>query len=66
MEELFSNSPKSVQSTRFLYTASLFARTSLLYLQEIGQLTALKAHTSKRTGLASYLCFYVEKGSGVL
>ncbi|HAP8889741.1 TPA: AraC family transcriptional regulator [Enterococcus faecium] len=66
MDELFSNSSKSVQSTRVLYTASFFARSSLLYLQEIGQLSALKAHTSRRSGLLSYLCFLVEAGSGTL
>lgn len=66
MDELFSNASKSVQSTRVLYTVSFFARSSLLYLQEIGQLTALKAHTSKRSGLSSYLCFLVESGSGTL
>lgn len=66
MNELFSNASKSVQSTRVLYTASFFARSSLLYLQEIGQLTALKAHTSRRSGLSSYLCFLVETGSGSL
>ena len=66
MEELFSNALKSVKSNRVLYTASFFARSSLLYLQEIGQLTALKAHTSRRTGLSSYLCFLVEVGSGTL
>lgn len=66
MNELFSNAKKSVQSVRVLYTASGFARSSLLYLQEIGQLTALCDHTSRRCGLSSYLCFLVESGSGFL
>lgn len=66
MDELFLNLPKMVQSTRVLYTASFFARSSLLYLQEIGQLAALKSHTSRRSGLSSYLCFLVEAGSGTL
>lgn len=66
MEELFSNSSGMVQSSRVLYTASFFARSSLLYLQEIGRLVALKAHVSKRSGLSSYLCFFVEAGSGTL
>lgn len=66
MDELFSNESNSVHSTRVLYTASFFARSSLLYLQEIGQLTVLKSHTSRRSGLSSYLYFLVEAGSGTL
>lgn len=63
MDELFTTSP-SVQSSRILYTPSPFARSSLLHLQEIGSLTALKPHTSKREKLQSYLCFVVEDGEG--
>lgn len=59
--------PASVVSTRrILCTPSAFARTSLLYVQEIGTLTALKRHTSTRINLPSYLFFAVLKGSGVL
>ena len=62
---LFTSSP-SVQSSRILYTPSPFARSSLLHLQEVGSLTAIKPHTSKREKLQSYLCFMVENGEGEL
>ena len=62
---LFTSSP-SVQSSRILYTPSPFARASLLHLQEVGSLTAIKHHTSKREKLQSYLCFMVEDGEGEL
>lgn len=62
---LFTASP-SVQSSRILYTPSPFARSSLLHLQEVGSLTAIKPHTSKREKLQSYLCFLVEDGEGEL
>ena len=41
MNNLFTSSP-SVQSSRILYTPSPFARSSLLHLQEVGSLTAIK------------------------
>ena len=62
---LFTSSP-SVQSSRILYTPSPFARSSLLHLQEVGSLTAIRPHTSKREKLQSYLCFMVEGGEGEL
>jgi len=62
---LFTSSP-SVQSSRILYTPSPFSRSSLLHLQEVGYLTAIKPHTSKREKLQSYLCFMVEDGEGEL
>ena len=55
-----------VSSNRVLYTPSSFARTSLLHLQEIGELQALAPHTSKRDGLQSYLFFTVLSGTGSL
>lgn len=58
---LFTSSP-SVQSSRILYTPSPFARSSLLHLQEVDSLTAIKPHTSKREKLQSYLCFMIEGG----
>ena len=67
MDELFTTAaPTIVSSDRVLYTASSFARSSLLHLQEIGELTAQKAHTSERSGLQSYLFFCVVNGSGKL
>lgn len=62
---LFTTSP-SVRSSRILYTPSPFAKSSLLHLQEVGSLTAIKSHTSKREKLQSYLCFVVEDGEGEL
>ena len=62
---LFTSSP-SVQSSRILYTPSPFARSSLLHLQEVGSLSAIRPHTSKREKLQSYLCFIVEDGEGEL
>ena len=62
---LFTSSP-SVQSSRILYTPSPFARSSLLHLQEVGSLSAIRPHTSKREKLQSYLCFMVEDGEGEL
>ena len=61
----FTSSP-SVQSLRILYTPSPFARSSLLHLQEVGSLTAIRPHISKREKLQSYLCFMVEDGEGEL
>ena len=55
-----------VTSERLLYTPSEFAKQNLLYLQEIGRLTAQKPHTSKRQGLSSFLFFHVLSGSGQL
>ena len=55
-----------VDSQRILYTPSSFARENLIHLQEIGELQALKKHTSHRDGLSSFLFFIVESGSGSL
>ncbi|MCD7806410.1 MAG: AraC family transcriptional regulator [Lachnospiraceae bacterium] len=61
---LFTNS--LVQSSRIIYTPSLFARSNLLYIQEIGSLKAISPHTSGRLGLSSYLFFIVLEGTGEL
>lgn len=67
VDSLFSNSSiDSVSSNRIIYTPSTFARTSLLHLQEIGSLTALRPHSSRRANLVSYLFFMVKDGCGVL
>lgn len=64
---IFTNeSTTSVVSKRILYTPSNFAKSSLLFLQEIGELTAKKVHTSAREDLKSYLFFYVVSGEGKL
>ena len=62
----FFTTASIVSSNRLLYTPSSFARTSLLHLQEIGELQALTPHTSKRDGLQSYLFFTVLSGEGKL
>ena len=56
----------AVDSNRILYTPSLFAKTYLIHLQEIGSLTAIKPHTSARSKLVSYLFFTVLEGKGTL
>ncbi len=67
MNELFTNNAESVVfSNRVLYTASPFARSSLLHLQEIGELSALRTHTSSRSSLQSLLFFVVMSGTGTL
>ena len=55
-----------VESKRIIYTPSNFAKLSLTYLQEIGELQAQKTHVSKRDNLSSYLFFIVLYGSGKL
>ena len=57
---------KLVHSQRIIYTPSPFARASLVHLQEVGTLQARSPHASTRQGLASYLFFMVESGSGTL
>ncbi len=66
MNDYFPSVSTIVDSNRILYTASPFARSSLLHLQEVGELTALQPHTSRRSDLPSYLFFIVLDGSGVL
>ena len=56
----------SVSSDRVIYTASNFARSTLLFLQETGTLSALRPHTSSRSNLESYLYFTVVSGRGRL
>ena len=65
-QELFNPQSSSVTSSRILYTPSTFARTSLLYLQEVGSLQAIHPHISTRTNLTSFLCFVVLSGTGSL
>ena len=55
-----------VHARRTIYTPSAFAKSNLVHLQEVGQLQARSPHASTRQGLASYLFFVVESGSGTL
>ena len=66
MTTYFPSTPTVVDSDRILYTASPFARSSLIHLQEIGTLTALRAHITKFQNLASYLFFVVQAGEGTV
>ena len=67
MKDLFVNTQLPVvTSDRILYTPSNFARTSLLYLQEIGSLRVHKPHSTGRSNLSSYLFFIVTDGEGEL
>lgn len=65
-EKQYFSSYKTVSSHRILCTPSAFARSALLYVQEVGELEAIAPHTSKRSHLASFLCFVVTAGSGRL
>ena len=65
MENLFFTN-SFVASNRIIYTPSEFAKTSLLHLQETGELKAQRPHTNSRSGLDSYLFFIVISGSGNL
>lgn len=63
---MFYNTGADVDSKRIIYTPSDFARTSLFYLQETGELRAKRRHVSSRSDLSSYLFLIVESGSGVI
>ena len=53
MESLFKGN--SVKSKRIIYTPSNFAKSNLLHLQEVGELTAIKPHENSREGLWNYI-----------
>lgn len=55
-----------VESNRVIYTPSEFARSNLLYIQEVGKSISLKKHTSSRNYLDSFLFFIVINGCGTL
>lgn len=55
-----------VSTRRTIYTPTSFARSSLIYLQEIGSLKANREHTSKRDNLNSFLFFFIHEGTGVI
>lgn len=56
----------TVSSNRIIYTPSIFARYSLIHLQETGTLQATHPHKNERSGLSSCLFFTVLRGSGQL
>ena len=49
-QELFNPQSSSVSSSRIIYTPSTFARTSLLHLQEVGSLQAVRKSSNMSTG----------------
>lgn len=51
-------------SERILATPSTYAKSNLLYVQEIGTLKSLKPHISRREKLESYLFFTITEGHG--
>lgn len=66
-DHYFEDYPPSelTDSYRVLSTPSSFAKSALLYIQEIGRLKSLKSHTSKRESLDSFLFVMVLSGSGI-
>lgn len=52
------------KSERMLHTPSGFAKKNLSYIQEVGRLKSLKAHSSIRENLESYLLFLILDGEG--
>ncbi|MGN0591969.1 MAG: AraC family transcriptional regulator [Ruminococcus sp.] len=60
------NQEKQTSSHRFLHTPSQLARSSLLYLQEIGVLSCEPGFCSQRDALDSYLFLIVPRGTGTL
>ena len=53
-------------SERILVTPSAYTKKHYLYIQEIGTLTSLEPHLSRRERLDSYLFFIVTQGSGTV
>lgn len=64
MNELSYFTDRAVRSDRVIYTPTIFAKDALVYLQEVGELTALKDHSSCRKDLNSLLFFVVKDGAG--
>ncbi len=54
------------ESRRQLHTPSSFARSSLLYVQEVGTLKSIRSHLCKREHLDSFLFVLVLSGSGTV
>lgn len=62
----YTYDPNAFHIDRIIYTPSQFAKSSLLFLQETGELHALKPYISNRENLSSYLFFIVLNGNGYL
>lgn len=66
MNEIVFDNEGTTKSDRKIHTPSSFARKNLNFVQEIGTLTSLKAHSSIRENLDSYLMFICEEGEGTV
>lgn len=56
--------PKAHGENRVICTPSQFAKSSLLYVQEIGELTSAPNHDNSRDSMQSFLLLIVESGEG--
>lgn len=65
MNKKFENDG-TTSSDRKINTPSSFARKNLSFVQEIGTLKSLKAHSSIRENMDSYLMFICLEGSGTV
>lgn len=54
----------TTESERTIHTPSSFARKNLNYVQELGSLKSLEAHSCVRENLDSYLFFICKEGKG--
>ncbi|MBW8308897.1 MAG: AraC family transcriptional regulator [Candidatus Paracaedibacteraceae bacterium] len=59
-------SSEITHSSRIICTPSQFAKSSMMYVQEIGRLRSLKSHISKRQNLDSFLFILILSGKGTL
>ncbi|WP_099468452.1 AraC family transcriptional regulator [Konateibacter massiliensis] len=68
MNTFYESFPKSdiTTSERVLHTPSVFAKSSLFYMQEAGTLKSLKSHLCQRENLNSFLFIIVLAGKGVI
>lgn len=55
-----------MQTSRIIYTPSIFAKENLFYLQEIGKKQDFIPHSSNRSHLDSYLFILIESGCGYI
>ena len=66
MSDIRYTNDGTTQSDRMIHTPSSFARKNLAFVQEIGELKSIKAHSSIRENMDSYLFFFVEEGCGTV
>lgn len=66
MNEFCNKIDEITRSERRIHTPSSFARNNLNFVQEIGQLKSLRAHSCIRENLESYLFFVILSGCGTV